>query len=75
MSDTKKMDLEVRKTVFGAILWMGVQKIFELLSHHVSALAKFETGHKLLFELVTLFIAVSLVYAFIRSCGRTDDRR
>jgi len=56
------MKLDVKKTIFGAILWMGVQKMVELMNHHVSRVADFEESNKLIFETVTLMIAVFLVY-------------
>lgn len=56
------MKLDVKKTIFGAILWMGIQKIFDLMSHHATKLADLEDSNKLLFEVVTLMIAVFLVY-------------
>jgi len=54
------MDLEVKKTIFGAILWLGVQKFVELLSHHTCK--NLNKGHTLIFEVATLFVALFLLY-------------
>lgn len=56
------MHLNVKKTIFGAILWMGVQKIFDMMSHHATKAAELDDSRKLIFETVTLVIAIVLVY-------------
>lgn len=56
------MKLDVKKTIFGAILWMGVQKIFDMMSHHASKAAEWDDSNKLIFETFTLIIAIVLVY-------------
>lgn len=56
------MKFNAKNTILAAILWLGVQKVFGILSHYVKQLDNFEESQKLAFEVVTLAIALFLVY-------------
>jgi cell division protein FtsL len=62
------MKMQVRSTLFGAVLWMGVQKIADLLSHHFKSITKLEQQHVMLFDAITLIIAIALIYYLCPDC-------
>jgi hypothetical protein len=60
--------MEIRKTLFGAVVWMGVQKIADLSSHHFKSITQLEERHVMLFDAVTLMIAILLIYYLCPEC-------